>query len=402
MTRVLAAILLVSSASAWAQAPQVADDQKRLQGIWRVREVLGSDEAKAYMLQMHLAFRGNKPLPVTKGEPSSEFSYALDPSKEPKQIELIARMAILGEKGPVRERVVIAGIYAFEHDRLKLRYGQWLVGRPADFSMDRRWGTFDCVLILERDASPAARAKVQDARAIMAIEELGGDVHFSDKDSNPLGAGPPLFVKLDEQGDAILTRIAPQLKALSSISGLHLQRSKVTDAGLASLEGINNIAQINLERTAITDAGLTHLRNMTHLGALIVSETNVTSAGVASLKKSLPHLQVTRLSQAESLSLLAITNAGGAESFDDDGKPIEIRFTRGLNDFQLLGLQQHLEVWKSTLRTVDLTDCHVTDRGLAALGGLTSLERLTLKGTDVTVAGVKSLRRTVPNLKVKH
>jgi hypothetical protein len=61
-----------------------------------------------------------------------------------------------------------------------------------------------------------------------------------------------------------------------------------------------------------------------------------------------------------------------------------------------------LEVWKTTLRTVDLTDCHVTDRGLAALAGLTSLRQLTLKGTDVSVAGVKSLKRAVPDLKVKH
>jgi hypothetical protein len=100
---------------------------------------------------------------------------------------------------------------------------------------------------------------------------------------------------------------------------------------------------------------------------------------------------------------LAITNAGGAQAEDENGKLIAIRFETGnLNDFQLLGLQQHLEVWKTTLRSIDLSNCHIRDRGLAALAGLTSLEQLTLKGTDVTVAGVKSLKRTVPNLKVKH
>jgi len=65
-------------------------------------------------------------------------------------------------------------------------------------------------------------------------------------------------------------------------------------------------------------------------------------------------------------------------------------------------LRKHLEVWKSTLRSIDLTDCHITDRGLAALAGLTSLRELTLKGTDVTVAGVNALKRTVPSLKVTH
>jgi uncharacterized protein (TIGR03067 family) len=403
MIRTLAAFLLVSSSCVWAQRPQVTEDQKQLQGIWRVREVLGSDEAKAHMLRMHLAFQGNKLLPVTKGEPSSEFSYVLDPLKDPKQIDLIERMLVLGQKPPAAQQVIIAGIYAFEQDRLKLRYGQWLGGRPADFSMNVRWGTFDCVLILERDTSPAARTKVQDARAILAIRKLGGDAQFSDNYLAPLGARPPLYVKLDEKkGDAILTRIAPQMKALSSVSGLHLHGSKVTDVGLACLEEINNVEHIDLQGTAITDAGLAHLRNMTNLRLLSVSETNVTDAGVASLKKSLPHLQVTHFSHAESNSQLAITNAGGVEYSDDKGKLIEIRFTRKLNDFQLLGLQKHLEVWKTTLRSIDLTDCRITDRGLAALAGVTSLRELNLKGTDVTVAGVKSLMRTVPDLKVKH
>jgi hypothetical protein len=108
------------------------------------------------------------------------------------------------------------------------------------------------------------------------------------------------------------------------------------------------------------------------------------------------------LSQAESLSQLAITNAGGAVFLDDNGKLTEILFTQRLSDFQLLGLQKHLAVWRSTLRAVDLTNSSITDRGLTALARLTALRRLTLKGTNVTVAGVKSLMRTVPELKVKH
>jgi len=404
MFRTLAALLLVSSASAWAQSSQVAEDQKRLHGIWRVREVIGSDEAKAQMREVQLAFEGNKLLPLKGGQPTADLSYSLNPVMDPKQIDLMETMpqiAVAGQKPLGRQQVIIPGIYAFERDRLKLRLAQGPGRRPVDFSTKGSLGAFDCVFILERDASPTARARVQDARAMLAIRELGGQPFF---DGTRIGPRMTLYVKLDESsGDALLTKVAPQMKALSSVTGLDLHRSKVTDAGLASLEGINNIGLINLERTATTDAGLTHLRNMTHLELLIVSDTNVTDAGVASLKKSLPHLQVTHLSHAESDSKLAITNASGTEYFDENGRLIEIRFTPGkLNDFQLLGLQKHLEVWKSTLRSIDLTDCHITDRGLEALAGVTSLWQLTLKGTDVTVAGVKSLMRTVPNLKVKH
>jgi uncharacterized protein (TIGR03067 family) len=402
MFRTLAAFLLVSSACASAQSTHVAEDQKRFQGIWRVRDALGSAKIAAPVREIHLAFDGNKWLSVVGPEPGVEWYYSLDPTKDPKQINLIEEPPKALERGPKQPappQVIFGGIYAFDQDRLKLNFATERRGqRPANFSAVR--GS-DHLLILERDNSEDGWATVKEARAILAIRKLGAKAFFNDA---RLGPPTTLYVKLDRtEVDALLRGVVPQIKALSRGIELQLDDSGVTDAGLASLEGVNNIGHINLKGTAITDAGLRHLRNMTHLGLLIVSETNVTDAGVASLKKSLPHLQVTHLSHAESDYKLAITNAGGTEYPDENGRLIEIRFTPGkLNDFQLLGLQKHLEVWKSTLRSIDLTDCHITDRGLAALAGLTSLRQLTLKGTDVTVAGVKSLMRTVPNLKVKH
>ncbi|HET6328719.1 MAG TPA: TIGR03067 domain-containing protein [Planctomycetaceae bacterium] len=398
MCRMLAAILLVGSSCAFAQGPRVAEDQKQLQGIWRVREVVGPAAVKAAMLQMELVFVGKTLLPLAAGEPSSEMSYSLDPAKNPKQIDLHAMPQLLanGQAVPPPQ----PGIYAFEQDRLKLRFAQEQDRRPADFSVRRDSPAGDCVIILERDTSPAARTKIRDARAILAIRELGGTTFSGGAQPGP---PPTLNVKLDESnGDAHLAKMAQQLKNLSAVHGLFLCRSKVTDAGLASLDGINNISHIDLEATAITDAGLEHLRNMTRLNSLIVTDTKVTAAAVSRLKQSLPQLRVTHFSRAESVSQLAITNAGGTQSSDASERLVEIRFARKLSDFQLLGLQKHLELWKTSLRSIDLTGSEITDRGLEALSGLTSLEQLNLKGTDVTVAGVKSLKRTVPNLKVKH
>jgi uncharacterized protein (TIGR03067 family) len=397
MTRTLAAFLLVSSAYAWAQSTQVHEDQKRLQGIWRVTNVDCPAESRVAMLRVQVAFEGDKLLFLSVPDPGVEFSCTVDPAKDPKQIDL-SRTVVMGGAGQNRPvQLIFRGIYAFDEDRLKLRIDQGARGK--DFSAKVSAGDWYCVFTLERDTSAAGLTRVRDARAILAIRELGGEADADDTQPGPARN----YVKVDEsKGNALLAKIAPKIKVLSSVTGLHLRGPKVTDAGLASLQGINNIEQINLKGTAITDAGLVHLRDMTHLALLVVSDTDVTEAGVASLKKALPQLQVTHLSHAESLSQLAITNAGGTEYFDGNGKLIEIRFTSGLNDFQLIGLRKHLEVWKTTLRTVDLTDCHVTDRGLAALAGLTSLRQLTLKGTDVSVAGVKSLKRAVPDLKVKH
>ncbi len=406
MVCTLAAILSLSNAFAWAQSSTVPDDQQRLQGIWRVREVVGSADERLGLTELKLSFEGGKLLCLARGMPAAELSYSLNSTTGPKQInwiQLVPMPVPKGQKPPAPMKVVVPGIYSFEQDRLKLRFPAALGGRrPADFSVKAGGGVMDYVLVLERDTSGATRDDLKDVRSVAAIRKLGVEV-FSDDNHRDVGQRAPLYLKLDvTKGDAHLAEIVPAMKALSRVTGLHLNGSKVTDAGLASLEGIDNIGHINLERTAITDAGLAHLKNMTHLRLLIVSDTNVTDAGVASLKKSLPHLQVTRLSHAEIDSQLAITNAGGVKDVDEHGRLIQIHFTRRLNDFQLLGLQKHLEVWKSTLRSIDLTDCHITDRGLAALTGLTSLRQLTLKDTDVSVAGVKSLTRTVPNLKVKH
>jgi uncharacterized protein (TIGR03067 family) len=397
MLRTLAAILLVNSASAWAQTTRVAEDQKRLQGIWRVTNVVCPAESRTSMLRAQLAFDGDKLLFLSGPDPGVEFSYTVGPAKDPKQIDL-SRTIVMGGAGQNRPvQLIFRSIYAFDENQLRLRIDQGARGR--DFSAKVPSGEWYCVFTLERDTSAAALTRVRDGRAILAIRDLGGEAYSDDTQPGP-GRN---YVKVDEsKGNSLLAKIAPKIKVLSSVTGLHLHGSKLTDAGLAALEGTNNIGQIDLKGSAVTDAGLMHLRKMTHLALLVVSDTDVTEAGVASLKKALPQLQVTHLSRAESLSQLAITNAGGTEYFDGDGKLIEIRFARRLSDFQLLGLQKQLEVWKTTLRAVDLTNSSITDLGLVALTGLTSLRQLTLKGTDVTVAGVKSLLRAAPDLKVRH
>jgi uncharacterized protein (TIGR03067 family) len=397
MFRTIAAILLLSTASAWAQTTRVAEAPRRLQGIWRVANVDCPAQSRVAMLRVQLAFEGDKLLFLSVPSPGVEFSYTVDPAKDPKQIDL-SRTVVMGGAGQNQlVQLIFRGIYAFDESRLRLRIDQGARGR--DFSAKTPAGQWYCVFTLERDTSAAALTRVRDARAILAIRDLGGDADSDDTQPGPARN----YVKVDEsKGDALLTKIAPKLNVMSSVTGLHLHGRKVTDAGLASLQGINNIEQIDLKGTAITDVGLMHLKNMTHLALLIVSDTDVTDVGVASLKKSLPHLQVTHLSHAEIDSRLAITNAGGVEDVDENGRLIQIHFTRRLNDFQLLGLRKHLEVWKSTLESIDLTDCHVSDRGLEALAGLTLLRQLTLKGTDVTVAGVNALKRTVRHMKVTH
>ncbi len=403
MTRMRAAVLLMSSTVAFAQSPQIAHDQKQLQGIWRVSNARGSAEAEFFAgMPTHLVFRGNKFFFVTRRLASAEAPYKLNPNTEPKQIDLLQATAVHADRQELEraDLAIIPGIYALDRDRLKIHFRN-PGPRPDNFSTVRE-GVIEYVLTLDRDTSPAALNTVRGAQAMLAMRELEGVALSSYSWDGQPSARAGLYVKLVESsGDAILASVAPPMKAFSRVDGLQLKDGKVTDTGLASLAGMNNIEQINLEGTVITDAGLTHLKNMTSLQLLTVTGTKVTNAGIAGLKKSLPNLRVIHRSHVESDSLKAITNSSGIGYFDADGKLVAIHFTR-VQDSWLLELKDQLEIWKPTLKSIDLTDCCVTDRGLRALAGLTSLAEVTLEGTDVTVAGVKSLQCTVPNLKVKH
>ncbi|NQU21935.1 MAG: hypothetical protein HQ567_11685 [Candidatus Nealsonbacteria bacterium] len=44
----------------------------------------------------------------------------------------------------------------------------------------------------------------------------------------------------------------------------------------------------------------------------------------------------------------------------------------------------------------------MTDAGLEYLEGMTSLQSLDLRGTQVTDAGIKKLQQALPNCKIEH
>lgn len=192
------------------------------------------------------------------------------------------------------------------------------------------------------------------------------------------------------------------MKQASKITGLHLYESKVTDAGLAHLKGIDNIEHINLSNTAITDAGLAHFKGMTKLRLLIVNGTKVTDSGIADLKNALPELQVEKLTTAQEKANDEINKAGGI-LFSNAGIIERVDF-RGaaVTDNKLGELKESLEVWKNSLKELNLLSSEITDKGLNHLKGLTALKRLRLTGAKVTSEGVQALEQAIPGLKVER
>jgi uncharacterized protein (TIGR03067 family) len=396
------ALVLTTGARTAAQIANVAGDYKQLQGVWRVRSVI-SRSISAFGSDSFVLIEGDKlgsffPLPELP-----EYTFTLNPNKNPKQIDLMPVLRQFNspaQKAAPPAETRVFGIYELEMDRLKLRVGQvGKAARPADFTMVRA-GPEEFSLILERVNSPETQRKVKEDITVQKIRNSGVKTFIETNE----GGGKTLCVQFNsEQGDPLLAEIVPYLKWLNMATDLHVDGTGVTDRGVAMLDGVDCFRLVDLEGTSVSDAGISRLQKLAHLNFLIVSDTRVTAAGVDRLRQSLPTLKVTNLTRAQSVSLKAIREVGGVLSWDSDQRVLQVLFTNlNLNDAKLHRLQEHLDVWKSSLRVIDLTNCPITDDGLKWLANLTALKQLNLSGTDVTVAGVKALKRTLPNLKVRH
>lgn len=84
----------------------------------------------------------------------------------------------------------------------------------------------------------------------------------------------------DKFDDAALAKLAPLAPHLVDVN---LARTRITDAGLATVAAMSNLQRLRLENTAITDAALDHLQNLQNLEYLNLFHTEVTDAGLAKL-----------------------------------------------------------------------------------------------------------------------
>jgi len=139
-------------------------------------------------------------------------------------------------------------------------------------------------------------------QVIAAIEEMGGEVTFDEK--NP---GKPLVMvdlgKSARLRNNVTNSWLVHLKVLTNLQMLYLGNTKVTDAGLVHLKGLTNLETLDLVGTKVTDAGLVHLKGLTKLQFLFLSYSQVTDVGLVHLK-GLTKLQMLYLGDTK------VTDAG--------------------------------------------------------------------------------------------
>ena len=110
----------------------------------------------------------------------------------------------------------------------------------------------------------AAEPNADEVRAIAEIEKLGGTVNRDEK-------GP---------GKTVIEVFFPG--------------PRLSDAGLANLNGMTKLNNLILARTKVTDAGLNNLNGLNNLEYLGLTNTQVTAGGVKRLQQALPNCKIER------------------------------------------------------------------------------------------------------------
>jgi hypothetical protein len=87
---------------------------------------------------------------------------------------------------------------------------------------------------------------------------------------------------------------------LTSLDQLRLNNTQITDAGLRHLRALPNLKCLALEHTQVTDASIPELKRLVGLSRLSLHRTEITTDGIGELKKSLAQTVVVPLNPRES------------------------------------------------------------------------------------------------------
>jgi hypothetical protein len=288
-------------------------------------------------------------------------------------------------------------------------------------------------------------AAERQRRAVAAIEEFGGNVDYFQNYNQAMGVPlallrrwlPPVYscevgyarldkTQITDAGLAHLQRLTglhilylwntqitdkglTHLQGLTGLDTLYLQNTHVTGAGLADLQGLTNLRALHLDGTQVTDPGLAYLQRLTRLQRLNLNGTQVTDAGLVHLKglKALQGLYLWK-AQVSGAGLVHLRGLKCLQELSLEDTPVT---DAGLSNLQ--GLTSLRSIWLGGTQVTDaglvhlqglaglqrlgLNGTQLTDAGLAHLQGLTGLLQLDLNGTHVTDAGVAELRKALPN-----
>ncbi|MDG3007951.1 TIGR03067 domain-containing protein [Paludisphaera mucosa] len=148
MTRVVPWCLVLLLAQASEPAPEVKAELKRHQGVWRAVSFRrdGKETAEAVARSITRTVDGDRVVWRRDGKSFSGSTIVLDPSADPKTIDIVA------DGGPGRDKTV-RGLYKLEGDELTLCTGDPDGPRPKEFKAEL--GDHQTLMVFAREKPDA-------------------------------------------------------------------------------------------------------------------------------------------------------------------------------------------------------------------------------------------------------
>jgi hypothetical protein len=251
--------------------------------------------------------------------------------------------------------------------------------------------------------------KTPGRSTVVALEKLGGKVALDAQNANE-----EVVLEADLGGTKVTNDGLAVLEGLSSLRTLSLASTGVTDAGLAHLTGLAGLRKLNLYDTQTTDVGLAFLRGLTGLQTLCLATTKVSDKGLIHLE-GLVNLQALSLTNTQTsndglVHLKGLVNLQTLHLSTTRVSDAGLAHIKGLSQLRTLHLNHtgvsgaglvHLK-GMPRLRELQLSYTKINDQSLAHLQALTSLEEIDLTGTGVSPAAVAALRQALPRCRIQH
>jgi hypothetical protein len=176
---------------------------------------------------------------------------------------------------------------------------------------------------------------------------------------------------------------------MEELADLTMLHTGITNNGLKKLARLKKLRRFTSDSPAITDAGFATLAALPALEAIQLTESHVTDAGIAAFAG---HVNLRELWLRPPLSPLVVDDKGKARFATEDEKGLKIT-DQGL---AVLGTLPELE-------RLTLTKCRISARGLAGMakpGNCAKLFTLGLSGTEISDAELKLLHdpKSLPSL----
>jgi Leucine-rich repeat (LRR) protein len=293
------------------------------------------------------------------------------------------------------------------------------------------------------ESQQKAFGAIGDAHGIVARASDGTAIVTFRESSIPPDAALPILAQigpvsaLSLSGTSVTDAALSALPELTNLKILDLASTDISDAGVRSIVRMTSLQDLSLADTLISEASLLMLPSLPNLRSLNLSRTRVSSPEVALLRTRMPRATITYIPDVflEALSAsggdldVALAAANGSRTsgtLSFHKSEISNAALRALGDYETVTLAYCRNLTNDTLRTLarrpklrrlrlesnsqmtdqgiehlrtsnvthlDLEDLAITDRSLASLSQLASLEALRISSVsqEITDAGVASL-----------